>query len=192
MPRKYDNSKRIKTAKNTNARIIDSTEYLLANGPLEEITLTAIAKRAEVTVQTVLRHMGSRDGCLNAVAEQVSERIDSQRGHTKRGDVDAAISDIINHYESESNLILNLLEQANRGENFANRMTELGRIYHRNWVEHNFGVLVKSADEATIDALVAATDIYIYKLLRLDMGRSLKSTKAVIKHLIRGILEVKS
>lgn len=177
-------------AEKTKERIVKSTEDLLAAGPLAGVTLPAIAKGAKVTVQTVMRQMGSRDGCLSAVAKLVSERVDSQRGNTKPGDVKSAVSALMNHYESESGLILNLLEQANKDEAFAKRAVETGRIYHRNWVDHCFGSLVRNSERETIDALVAATDIYTYKLLRLDLGRSIKETKAVINHLIRGILEV--
>jgi AcrR family transcriptional regulator len=190
MPRKYDMTKRTNSAENTNEKILEATEFLLATGPLVNVTLPAIAKGAKVTVQTIMRHMGSREGCLAAVAEKVTKRIESQRGQTKPGDINAAISVLMDHYESENSLILNLLEKVNKAETFAKRAAETGRTYHRNWVKHCFGPLVDDLQEETVDALVAATDIYLYKLLRLDMGRSFEDTKAVIKRLVRGILEV--
>lgn len=189
MPRKYDMTKRTNRAEKTKERIIKSTENLLATGPLAGVTLPAIAKGANITVQTVMRQMGSRDGCLKAVAKLVYERIDSQRGRTTPGDIDSAISTLMAHYESESALILNLLEQANKGETFAKTAAERGQVYHRKWVEHCFLPLVGNAQQETIDALVVATDIYLYKLLRLEMERSIKATKAIINRLVRGILE---
>ncbi len=189
MPRKYDMTKRTNRAEKTKERIIKATENLLATGPFAGVTLPAIAKGANITVQTVMRQMGSRDGCLTAVAKLVYERIDSQRGRTTPGDIESAISTLMAHYESESALILNLLEQANKGETFAKTAAERGQIYHRKWVEHCFSPLVGNAQQETIDALVAATDIYLYKLLRLEMKRSIKATKAVINRLVRGILE---
>lgn len=189
MPRKYDMTKRKSGAEKTKERIVKSTEHLLATRSLAEVTLPAIAKGANVTVQTVIRKMGSRDGCLDEVAKLVSERVESQRGHTNPGDVDSALSTLMQHYESESALILNLLEQANNDETFVKMAIERGRIYHRKWVEHSFGSLIEVSSE-TLDALVAATDIYLYKLLRLDMGRSFNATKAVINRLVRGILEI--
>lgn len=189
MPRKYNNTKRVNSAKKTNIKIIEATEYLLANVPLSHVTLPEIAKKAEITVQTVMRHMGSRDGCLNTAAEYVANRIDSQRSKTEPGDIDAAISDIISHYESEGRLILNILAQTNNGDSFINSVTERGRIYHRKWVEHCFGPHINISNEETIDALAAATDIYVYKIIRLDMGRSLNVTKSVINRLVRGIIQ---
>ncbi len=189
MARKYSMTKRTDSSKKTNDSIIRATENLLANGPLDKVTLPAIAKGANVTVQTVMRHMGSREGCLKAVAKIVAQRIDSQRGHVKPGDIDSAISDLMEHYESDSTLILNLLDQASKGENFAKKMAEKGRRYHRNWVIQLFNPLVDIKKQENVDALVIATDIYVYKLMRLDMGRSFKKTKSIINYLVRGILE---
>ena len=191
MARKYNMTNRSDSSKKTNYSIITATENLLASGPLDKVTLPAIAKGANVTVQTVMRHMGSREGCLKAVAKMVAQRIDSQRGHVKSGDIDSAISVLMEHYESDSTLILNLLDQANKGENFASKMAEKGRKYHRNWVVHCFNPLADLNQQETLDALVAATDIYVYKLLRHDLGRSFRKTKSIINHLVRGILEDK-
>jgi hypothetical protein len=43
--------------------------------------------------------------------------------------------------------------------------------------------------QQTVDAVVAATDIYIWKLIRLDLGRSRDQTEAVIARLARTALE---
>lgn len=189
MSRTYDMTKRSNAVAKTKERIVAATEMLLTNGSLTDLTLQAIADSAGVTVQTVLRHMGSREGCLAEVAKVVSERVDSQRGRTEPGDVDAAISSVLDHYEAESGLVLNLIEQAGTGEAFATQAVESGRMYHRNWVKRCFGPLVPELKPEITDALVAATDIYTWKLLHLDMGRSKKAARAVMNRLVRGILE---
>lgn len=190
MTRRYKMTKRARLAELTHDRIIEATEVLLTNGPLSSVTLPAIAKSAKVSVQTIMRRMGSLEGCLAAVAKEVTERTETQRGNTEPGDIDSAISALIYHYESENSLILNLLEQVKKNESFTKKAVETGRIYHRNWVVHCFGPLLNDINQENIDALVAATDIYLYKLLRLDLGRSINHTKAVICSLVRGILEV--
>lgn len=189
MSRTYDMTKRSNSVAKTKKRIIAAAEMLLTNGSLTDLTLHDIADNAGVTVQTVLRHMGSREGCLAAVAKVVLKRVDSQRGHTEPGDLDAAISSVLDHYEAESSLVLNLIEQAGTGEAFATKAVESGRIYHRNWVKRCFGPLVPELKSEITDALVAATDIYTWKLLRLDMGRSKKAARTVMNRLVRGILE---
>lgn len=189
MSRTYDMTRRSNAVAKTKAKIIAATEMLLTTGSLTDLTLQAIADNAGVTVQTVLRHMGSREGCLAAVAKVVSERVDAQRGRSEPGDVDAAISSVLDHYEAESGLVLNLIEQAGTGEAFAAQAVESGRRYHRNWVKRCFGPLVPALKPEITDALVAATDIYTWKLLRLDMGRSKKAASAVMNRLVRGLLE---
>ncbi len=189
MPRAYDNTKRARDAARTTERIVAATEALLASGPIGDVTLQAIAAGAEVTVQTVLRHMGSRDGCFAAVGERIAARVDAQRGATAPGDVDAAIAAVIAHYEAEGRLVLNLLAQEGGSEPVAREAAEAGRAYHRAWVVRCFGPWAPEPDPERVDALVAATDLYVWKLLRLDLGRSPEATEAVVARLVRSVLE---
>lgn len=189
MARVYDMSNRARGVARTSERIVDAAERLLADRRVGEVTLQAIADGAGVTVQTVLRHMGSRDGCLAAVGERVAGRVEAQRGRREPGDVDGAIADLVAHYEAEGRLVLNLLAQEAGGEPIARRAAEEGRAYHRAWVERCFGPLLPAAAPEAADALVAATDLYVWKLLRLDLGRSAEATEAVIARLVRAVLE---
>lgn len=187
MARTYDNTNRARRAAGTRERIAASTEALLATMPVADVTLDAIAAGAGVTVQTVLRHMGSRDGCFEAAAQRVLERVARQRGHTPPGDVGAAIAELMAHYEAEGRLILHLLAQAERDARAAS-WTAQGRAFHRAWVERTL-IDGAVADEPTADALVAATDLYVWKLLRLDLGRSPDATRHVVTSLVRSALE---
>jgi len=187
MPRTYDNSRRSRLAAETSERIAETTETLLAGGPIGEITLQAIADGSGVSVQTVLRHHGSRDGCIDAAGERVLARIEEQRGHTPPGDVDAALDGLLDHYEAEGRLVLNLLAQEATDPTARSAVQE-GRDYHRAWVERVFGPRMASHDRDTVDALMAATDIYVWKLLRLDLGRSRSDTHAVLLRLVRSVL----
>lgn len=189
MTRTYAMANRAAQASQTAERIAAATERLLGTVPLSEITLNAIAKGSGVTVQTVLRHMGSRDGCFQAVRERVAGRIQSQLAQTNPGDVDAAISALIAHYESEGHLVLNLLAQEGSEDPIAREAVESGRTFHRVWVERCFGPLLTDPDPESIDALVVATDLYVWKLMRLDLGRSARDTEAVISRLVRTLLE---
>lgn len=65
-----------------------------------------------------------------------------------------------------------------------------GRAYHRQWVERCFGPHLTKYHSEMIDGLVVATDIYTWKLLRLDLDRPLNTTKNIITNMIKNILEV--
>jgi AcrR family transcriptional regulator len=180
---------RARQAAETTERIVGAAERLLATRPVDEVTLQAIADGAGVTVQTVLRHMGSRDGCFEAVGRRLQERIERQRGHSEPGDVETAIDDLLTHYEADGRLVLNLLGQEGGGDPIAVRAAEEGRSYHRAWVQRCFGPALARPDDPAIDALVAATDIYVWKLLRLDLRRSAADTRSVVRRLVRAVLE---
>lgn len=191
MTRSYDMTKRSRQEAQTTANIVAATEQLLTGQSLDTINLKTIAYRAGTTVQTVLRHMGSRDGCLEAVARKVSGRVEQQRGNSGPGDIDNAINDLTKHYETDGKLILNLLKQEHSGDSFISVSIQKGRSYHRDWVERCFAPYLSDRDKETVDALVAATDIYIWKLLRLDLGRSRNAVQKIITKIVKRILEVR-
>jgi len=186
--RAYDMTNRARSAFRTRERIISATENLLATGSIEDVTLLAIADGSGVTVQTVLRHMGSRDGCFRAVGERVQRRVERHRESSAPGDVSGAIAGLMAHYEADGRLVLNLLAQEAQ-DGFAADAASRGRDYHRAWVDRCLGPLLRERDDQTVDALVAATDLYVWKLLRLDLGRSAAESKAVITRLVHAVLE---
>lgn len=188
MPRTYDMTKRDRSSSLTRCRIVDATEALVATSPTDEVTLLAIAGDAGVTVQTVLRHMGSRDGCFHAVAERVERRVRDQRELSQPGDVAGALAGLLAHYEADGRLVLNLLSHEDRDE-FAAQAARRGRSYHRSWVDRCLGPLLARPSDDALDALVVATDLYVWKLLRLDLGRSRDECEAVITRLVNAVLE---
>ena len=189
MTRTYDMTKRSRQEAQTTANILSATEQLLTVQALENINLKTIAHRAGTTVQTVLRHMGSRDGCLQAVARKVSERVEQQRGKSGPGDIDNSIKDLTKHYETDGKLILNLLKQEHSSDGFISLSIQKGRSYHRAWVKRCFSPYLSGPDKETVDALVAATDIYVWKLLRLDLGRSRNTVNKIITKMVKRIVE---
>lgn len=188
MTRAYDMTRRARLASETGDRIVETTEALLRDGPVGEVTLQTIAEGAGVSVQTVLRHFGSRDGCIQAAGERVVARVRTQRGGTPPGDVDAALAALMDHYEAEGRLVLNLLAQEQADPTAGGAVAE-GRDYHRAWVERCLGPRLASPDRSSVDALVVATDIYVWKLLRLDLGRSRSDAHATISRLVHAALE---
>ena len=71
------------------------------------------------------------------------------------------------------------------GETFGwlrGKVTDLGRAMHRQWVRESLTPSV--ADEALLDLLVVATDVYTWKLLRLDLGLSRADVEGALVELI--------
>ena len=68
--RRYDNSGRRRQAAETRARIVESGAELLQDTPIrdwQELTVRAVADRADVHERTVYRHFGTEQGLRDAV-----------------------------------------------------------------------------------------------------------------------------
>jgi AcrR family transcriptional regulator len=132
------------------------------------VTLPAVAERADVTVKTVLRHFGSRDALIDAAWSQAHDEIEAER-RIAPGDPVGALRVLIEHYERRGLMVLAMLSEEN--EPRALQMTNAGKLGHRKWVKEVFAAQLPESDEARsrlVDVLVVATDVYAWKLLRLD------------------------
>ncbi|OBK70559.1 TetR/AcrR family transcriptional regulator [Mycobacterium sp. 1274761.0] len=137
-----------------------------------EITLPSVAERADVSVKTVLRHFGSRDALIDAAWLQAYADVMAERTPPP-DDPDAALRVLIAHYERLGEMGLAML--ANESDHRAQQMNHAGRLAHRQWVEDVFASRLPQSPEARarcIDVLVVATDVYCWKLLRLDRALS--------------------
>jgi AcrR family transcriptional regulator len=182
---------RAKTAEATREKILDAAEALFDEGPIDRFTLAAIAERAGVSVQTILRHFGNRDGLLIATLVHAGVKMGEDREAAPAGDFSAAIDVLTDHYDKFGERILRLLgaEEQNPG---LRTMADLGRTYHQEWCERIFATglegLRGAKRERRLAQLVTITDIYTWKLLRLDRGLSAEQTKLAIRELLEPLM----
>jgi AcrR family transcriptional regulator len=154
------------------------------------IGLADVAERAGVTVRTVLRHFGSREGLFDAVGAFARELVIAER-EAPVGDVAAAASIIVDHYELRGDLVLRMLEEASTDDRVA-ALVANGRHLHREWVRTVFAPQLASSSEpaALEDMLVVATDVYTWKLLRRDdrlsRARTVQRIESMIDRLAEG------
>jgi AcrR family transcriptional regulator len=190
LKRSYDNTRRAEAAAATRRRILEAGLDLSWEQLFIETTLDDIASRAGVSVKTVLRHFGSRDGLDAAIEQFALEEIGEERA-APTGDVAAAVHGIFNHYEHRGDGILKMLGQELFDDTFREGM-DYGRRMHREQIAEVFAPQLAErslADrEALIDLLVVATDVYTWKLLRRDRGLDQPTTEARVRQLIAGIL----
>ncbi|MFP5313309.1 MAG: TetR/AcrR family transcriptional regulator [Actinomycetes bacterium] len=174
----------------TRERIMEATLAMATEKPLSALVLPDIAARSGVSVQTVLRQFGSRDGLLDAAGGLASDRVRNER-QVVPGDIPAAITTLFDHYEARGDGILLLLGQEG-WEPRAAKITAQGRAIHQDWVEQAFAPLVAPArgpDRGqTLDLLVVATDVYTWKLLRRDRKLDRKQAEAHMLRLVSAIL----
>lgn len=163
-PRSYAMTARAAAASETRDRILDATIAIALETERLDFSLDQVAARADRTVQTILRRFGSRDGLVQQAVERGTARVAAERRPAEPGDIPGALSLLVEHYERWGAFMLRLLSQ--EGDADAGTITAGGQLLHRDWVTE---VFTPGSDELT-DLLVVATDLYTWKLLRLDRG----------------------
>ena len=182
--RSYTMTARAEAAERTRVRILDAAIDLATTRLLADVSLDDIAAGAGVSVQTVLRRFGSRAALVEAAFERVASGIEEER-RTPVGDVDTAVRVIVDHYELRGQGVVMMLAQETTEESIR-FVVGRGRAMHRHWVEDAFAPTTD--DEALLDLLVVATDVYTWKQLRLDRGLDRATTERRIRALVAALL----
>ncbi len=153
-----------------------------------EIILADVAARARVTVQTVLRHFGSRQRLFEQAQARRIARVRVERA-APVGDAASAVRTIVAFYDRLGEWSLRLQAQEHSDE-LSRRTVELGRRVHREWVEEVFAPqLVGRRDrKELVDLLVVATDVLTWKILRRDGGMDRSTTCKRMLRLVRAVL----
>ncbi|WP_322938117.1 TetR/AcrR family transcriptional regulator [Nocardioides bizhenqiangii] len=183
--RTYTMRARAAAVEDTRARIQGALFELGTQRLFPDISLDDVARAAGVSVQTVLRHFGSRADLIEAAIDYAIDRIADERP-APVGEVDAAMAVLVDHYEQRGDIAMLMLAQE-KSDPQVGRLTERGRRMHRDWVGAVFEPLI-GRDEQTIDLLVVATDVYTWKLLRHDRGLSRPKTQERMTALVEAVL----
>ncbi|ACZ31265.1 regulatory protein TetR [Xylanimonas cellulosilytica DSM 15894] len=168
-------------------RVVHAVIDLAAERLVAEITLDDVAERAGVSVRTVLRHYGDRDGLLDAAIETATAEVMAER--EVHGGRDEAVRVVMAHYEKHGALSLRLLAQEDDAR-MAPVVADAKRV-HREWVEASFAADLPAdpaAREEVVDLLVVATDVYCWKLLRRDRGQAAPVVEQRMRRLVDLIL----
>lgn len=184
-------SARAESAAETHRRIVDAAIRHFGERPYDDVSLADVAADAGVTVQTVLRRFGSKEGLTEAAIAAGTEAVRQQRWSAPPGDVDAAIRGLVEHYEVWGERSLRFLAQEERVP-AVKRVTDAGRALHHQWVGDVFAERLASTRgpaRARLRAqLVAATDVYVWKIMRRDLGLDARATERAIRELVAAIL----
>ena len=161
---------RAESTEQTRARIVRAAVEAVTETVSLDFGLAEVAVRAGTTVQTILRHFGSRDGLMQAARQLALAEVIAER-QVPPGDAAAAVRTIVRHYERMGDWVLAMLAREGR-DPAIREVTGSGRQVHRDWVRATFAPQLagRSADDVAVltDLLVVATDVYTWKLLRRD------------------------
>jgi AcrR family transcriptional regulator len=190
--RPYRMVARAESAAATGERIIDAAVEMFWETPSAQVSLDEVAHRAGVTVQTVIRRFGGRDGLVAAAAEREAERVGRQRDQAPAGDPAGAVKVLVDHYEAMGDRVFRLLAEEVR-EPGLRPVAERGRTLHREWCARVFATALDARAGAdrkrALAQLVVVCDVFTWKLLRRDAGLSRRQTELAIVELLEPILE---
>ncbi len=189
--RPYRMRARAEAAKETGERILGAAIALGPELVSDRASLEDVASRAGVTVRTVIRRFGSKEGLISAAAEEAYRRAVDQRSEAPVGDVAGAVSNLVEHYEEVGDGVIKLLAQEDRYPVIRPSL-DAGRASHRLWVERVFApFLAKRCGgerERLFEGLVAVCDVYVWKLLRRDRGLDREQTELTLAEMITALV----
>jgi AcrR family transcriptional regulator len=192
-PRPYVMTARAESAHRTGERILDAAITLFWQAPTDQLSLDAVAREAGVSVQTVIRRFGGKDGLLAAAGQREAARVGAQRGEAPVGDVPRAVRVLVDHYEEMGEHVLRLLAEEPRVPGLAPVVAQ-GRAVHREWCSRVFAPALaprRGADRARLLAqLVAVCDVQTWAQLRLHAGLSRSQTELALVELLNPLMEV--
>ena len=185
--RGYSMENRARQAEATRERIIAAAQALFADESTG-FTLDSVAAAAGTSVQTVIRAFGSKDALVVAA---VGTFRDDHRSFDVPDSPRAAVTQIVDDYEQIGDRVIRILAEEHRVAGFADA-TRVGRANHRIWVETVFAAQLRRrrgrAREGVLTALIVATDVYVWKLLRRDLGLDRLSAETAMVRLVEGAL----
>ncbi len=186
--RAYSMDVRGRQAADTRRRILEATQELFAV-KAGEFTLENVAAATGTSVRTVLRVFGSKEALI--LEAMGSFRATVPARDELPSSVGEAVATLVDDYEVIGDRVIGMLSEEHRIPGLEVVAAE-GRQGHREWVEAAFDeqlVLSSSPDrEAALMAVIAATDVYVWKLLRRDLGLDREQAQAAIELLVTGAL----
>lgn len=188
--RKYHKSQRARAEEATYKAILDAALVEFGHESFDRVTLQSIADASGVTVQTVIRRFGSKEGLFQALVERETPRVLATRATDDDAGIPTALEALLNHYEQDGDMVLNFVAQEHLFENVT-AVVEEGRRVHREWVERHCRDLLAGTTGAErqrlLHAAIVATDLSTWKLLRRDLGLKQAEVMAVMSKILNAL-----
>ena len=189
---KYDNSKRQVDAENTKIEIIKAFGNLWSSYSIKDIKLEMVAKEARVTTKTILRKFKSKDGLINESLSYMAAKIESERTLTNGKDIDDILKALLSNYEKMGEAAVRTINLESELE-IARLIGAKGRELHRDWCIRMFAPYLPNEQsddyEIQLTSFIAATEIYLWKLMRKDLKLSKEQTFSIFKNLVEGLIK---
>lgn len=186
--RPYRMTKRAVSAAETTRKILAAAVDEFWDAPTPDLRLETIARRAGVTVQTILRQFGSKENLILEATKFEAERIRSIRDVKNIRSIEAAVHQLVDHYEAMGDRVLRMLAEESRLPALS-QIVNTSRKLHRRWCRDVFAGTLNSLPgierKVRLAQLVAICDVYTWKVLRRDSRLSAKATEEALIEMLR-------
>ena len=140
-------------------------------------------------MQTVLRVFGSKDALVLAALDDAAARGVPLRA-TPPGDVGAIVAAFFDIYEAMGDLVIQRLADEPRRPHLKPSL-DAGRKNHRDGVRAAMAPQLARVSGAArtqlLTMLTILTDVYVWKILRRDMGMSRAASEAMVRRMMEGV-----
>ncbi len=190
--RGYRMGQRAETTAETGERILDAAADVFWENPTDQISLDEVARRADVSVRTVIRRFGGMQGLLAAGSAREVQRTRSERERVPVGNAAAAAALLVDLYEKTGDRTMKMLAEEERSPSLR-PIVDMGRDVHRDWCTRVFAPALTGLTGAErrrrLAQFVAVCDVFTWKLLRRDAGLSRRQTELALTELLSPMLE---
>ena len=178
---------RAEAAAATRERILAAAWRRFSDDMYEDVRLADIGSDAGVSVQTVHAAFGTKDQLFVAAWTWAIRPEGLRRDRAPVGDIRKAVRILYDSYELQGDASLRLLAEEHRIPAIR-EMTDAGRAWHRAWVERTFAPLLAgsrgASRERRLVALIVATDILVWKLLRREMRLDRATAERIVTEMV--------
>jgi AcrR family transcriptional regulator len=181
---------RADAVRETRAKILAAAGEALQTTDYASITLDAIGESSGVSVQTIIRHFGSKDGLFHEAFDAWGQKVAREMEGVEVGDVRGAIEALHARYEWMGDSNIRMLAQEESPGLIADGM-KVARKFHRAWIERIFAPYLPAKGAARRKRLyqfLIVCDVYTWKLVRRDHGGSRNATTEAIVELANAIV----
>jgi AcrR family transcriptional regulator len=188
--RPYRQRSRAAAAEANTERILRAALELFQERPFDQITLAAVAERAGVGVQTVIRRAGTKDGLIRAVRSWVAGQVAESRGAPLSADPAAVAAVLERQYEQWGAVTERTLHQEDVSPALAESAAG-GRRAHREWLQAAFAEPLSAAGdrESMLARLIAVCGVEVWLVLRRDGGLSAARTREAVARMIADTID---
>lgn len=187
--RSYDIRARADAAAKRRERVVEAAMGLFMSQPFDEVTLQSVADAAEVSLKTVMRTFGSKEGLVTACIAHGQVRENSRRV-VAVGDVEGAAEVLAARYEAMLGWTLRMVALSERLP-IVRTWIDTSRRTHLAWLAEVFAPWLPASGaerDVRLIQLFGATEVYCWWSARESLGFSRAKVASALRETLRALV----